>query len=256
MCGRYTLRTRGRAKPYGVPASQLPWSELLLSEFLTTEGLPVTPRYNIAPSQTVPVIVSGQWAVGGGQSVYKQDGDEEGRPRVGFFQWGLVPSRSTETSGFINARAETLEEKPSFAESFLRRRCLIPADGFYEWKRRGKWKQPYFFQMQDESQFAFAGIWDRWERGDRSITSCAIITTTPNELLSEIHDRMPVILLASDQEAWLRHDADPRELKTMLAPYPADAMKSFPVSEKVNSALVDEPQLVEPIELPEELRLF
>lgn len=171
-------------------------------------------------------------------------------------QWGLVPSWSTESSGLINARAETLEEKPSFAESFLRRRCLVPADGFYEWKRSGKWKQPYFFQLQDESQFAFAGIWDRWERDGLSIASCAIITTTPNELLAEIHDRMPVILSASDQEAWLRNDADPRELKALLAPYPAGAMKSFPVSEKVNSALVDEPQLVEPIELQPELMLF
>ena len=252
MCGRYTLRTRGRAKPYGVPASQLPWAELLLSEFLTSEQLHLAPRYNIAPSQMVPVIVSEQWAVGGEQ--WEHGGEE--RRHVAMFQWGLVPSWSTDANGFINARAETLEEKPSFAESFLRRRCLIPADGFYEWKRKGKWKQPYFFQLQDESQFAFAGIWDRWERADLSITSCAIITTTPNELLSEIHDRMPVILSDSDQEAWLRHDADPRELKALLAPYPADAMKSFPVSEKVNSALVDEPQLVEPIELQPELRLF
>lgn len=256
MCGRYTLRTRGRAKPYGVPASQLPWIPLLLSEFLTTQRLPMLPRYNIAPTQTVPVLVSRQWAVGGGQREHEREDGEEGRREVALFQWGLVPSWSTESSGLINARAETLEEKPSFAESFQRRRCLIPADGFYEWKRSGKWKQPYFFQLQDESQFAFAGIWDRWERNDLSITSCAIITTTPNELLAEIHDRMPVILTAEDQETWLRNDADPRELKALLAPYPADAMKSFPVSEKVNSALVDEPQLVEPIELEPELRLF
>lgn len=133
---------------------------------------------------------------------------------------------------------------------------MIPADGFYEWKRRGKWKQPYFLQLQDESQFAFAGIWDRWERDGRSITSCAIITTTPNELLAEIHDRMPVILADEDQEAWLQTDADPRELKALLAPFPARAMKSFPVSKKVNSALVDEPRLIEPIELQPELRLF
>jgi putative SOS response-associated peptidase YedK len=194
--------------------------------------------------------------VGSGQREHGREDGEEGRREVALVQWGLVPSWSTESSGLINARAETLEEKPSFAESFIRRRCLIPADGFYEWKRQGKWKQPYFFQLKDESQFAFAGIWDRWERDGRSITSCAIITTTPNELLSEIHDRMPVILSASDQEAWLRNDADPRELKALLAPYPAGAMKSFPVSEKVNSALVDEPQLVEPIELQPELRLF
>jgi putative SOS response-associated peptidase YedK len=175
-------------------------------------------------------------------------------------QWGLVPSWSTEANnsggglgGLINARAETLAEKPSFAESFQRRRCLIPADGFYEWKRSGKLKQPFFFQMKDESLFAFAGIWDKWQRDGRSITSCTIITTTPNELLEPIHDRMPVILTADAYDAWLRADADPRELKALLAPYPAAAMKSFPVSTKVNSALVDEAPLVEPIELKPEM---
>jgi putative SOS response-associated peptidase YedK len=150
--------------------------------------------------------------------------------------------------GFINARAETLEQKPSFSESFQRRRCLIPADGFFEWARAGRSKQPYYFQMKDESPFAFAGIWDRWQRNDRIITSCSIITTTPNELLATIHDRMPVILTADGYDAWLRDDADPRELKELLAPYPAASMKSFPVSARVNSALVDEPALVEPVE--------
>ena len=246
MCGRYTLRRRGQAKPYGVPLSRLPLMELSLSE------LPSSPRYNIAPTQDVPVIVE------------RQNG-----PEVVMLRWGLVPSWSPEVSnsragsagaaglgGLINARAETLEQKPSFAESFQRRRCLIPADGFYEWKRSGKWKQPYFFQMKDESLFAFAGIWDKWQGGGRSIESCAIITTTPNELLTPIHDRMPVILTAEAYEVWLRRDADPRELKALLAPYPAAAMKSFPVSEKVNSALVDEPELVAPVELKPDLTLF
>ena len=223
MCGRYTLRSHG--KFYGVPASQL----RLLS-----------PRYNIAPSQDVPVIIE------------LTDGRE-----MALLQWGLVPSWSKDANadggGLINARAETLEQKPSFAESFLRRRCLIPADGFYEWKRSGKLKQPYFFQMKDESLFAFAGIWDEWESDDLSIISCAIITTTANELLATIHNRMPVILTAEAQEAWLRDDADPRELKALLAPFPAAAMKSFPVSPKVNSALVDEAELVEPIDLKPEM---
>ena len=178
-------------------------------------------------------------------------------------KWGLVPSWSKDadanSGGLINARAETLERKPSFAESFLKRRCLIPADGFYEWKRSGKWKQPLFFQMNDENPFAFAGIWNKWQSADRSITSCAIITTTPNELLSTIHDRMPVILADEAYDAWLSETSDPRELKALLAPYPAAAMKSVPVSTKVNSALVEEPQLVEPIELKPEMttgRLF
>ena len=234
MCGRYTLRSRGKAKPYGVPESLLP---LLI------------PRYNIAPSQPVPAII---------ERANKEDRGERGR-EMQMLKWGLVPSWSTETTGFINARAETLARKPSFAESFLKRRCLIPADGFYEWKRSGKWKQPFFFQMKDESPFAFAGIWDKWQSGYASITSCAIITTTPNDLLAEIHDRMPVILTADSYDAWLRETADPRELKALLAPYPAAAMKSFPVSTKVNSALIDEPQLVEPIDLKPEMttgRLF
>ena len=123
MCGRYTLRSRGKAKPYGVPASQLP----LLSA-----------RYNIAPSQPVPVVLE------------RKHGRE-----MEMLKWGLVASWTKDADadggGLINARAETLELKPSFAESFMKRRCLIPADGFYEWKRSGKWKQPYFFQMQDES---------------------------------------------------------------------------------------------------------
>jgi putative SOS response-associated peptidase YedK len=223
MCGRYTLRSHKNF--YGVPASQLP----LLS-----------PRYNIAPSQDVPVII--------------QVDDER---EIVMLQWGLVPSWSKEADkvggGLINARAETLEQKPSFAESFLKRRCLIAADGFYEWKREGKWKQPYFFQMNDESVFAFAGIWDEWKSADQSIISCAIITTAANELVSTIHDRMPVILTDETHLAWLRDDADPRELKALLTPFPTAAMKSFPVREKVNSALVDEPELVEPVELKPEM---
>jgi len=227
MCGRYTLRSRGSAKFYGVPASELPF--------------PVS-RYNIAPTQDVPVIL-------------KRGIERE----LALFQWGLVPSWSVEPKGFINARAETLEDKPSFSESFQRRRCLIPADGFYEWVRSGKHKQPYFFQVQDETPFAFAGIWDQWQRNGVSINSCAIITTTPNELLATIHDRMPVILNPEAQESWLRENARPAELKELLVPIPGSEMKSFPVSPRVNYAEVDESQLVEPIEIiqpPTTGRLF
>jgi putative SOS response-associated peptidase YedK len=224
MCGRYTLRSCGQAKFYGIPAAELPLPELVI------------PRYNIAPSQNVPAIVEGP----------------NGR-ELTVFQWGLVPSWSKDASGFINARAETLELKPSFAESFLRRRCLIPADGFCEWERRGKLKQPYFFQMKDESSFAFAGIWDQWQNDSRSITSCAIITTKANELLAKIHDRMPAMLPAEDQERWLLAEADPTELRALLAPFPAAEMKSFPVSSRVNGTQVDEAQLVEPIDLSQEM---
>lgn len=184
-------------------------------------------------------------------------GSEDER-RLSAFVWGLIPSWSSEPKGFINARSETLEAKRSFSESFQRRRCLIPADGFYEWKRRGKSKQPYYFQLQDESQFAFAGIWDRWQQDGASINSCSIITTVPNELLATIHDRMPVMLPPDAQDKWLR-DSGPEELMELLVPFPADEMKSFPVSKRVNHAQIDEPSLVVPVELieePENLMLF
>jgi putative SOS response-associated peptidase YedK len=220
MCGRYTFRSRGSAKFYGVPTSQLPF---------------LAPRYNIAPTQSVPVII------------------ERGAERqLAMFQWGLIPSWSKEPKGFINARAETLPVKPSFSESFQRRRCLIPADGFYEWQRHGKSKQPYFFQMKDEAPFAFAGIWDQWQGSGLSITSCAIITTTPNELLATIHDRMPVILDDEAQDSWLRRNALPSELTELLVPFPGSMMKSFPVSSRVNGAEADDAQLVEEVEIREE----
>jgi len=220
MCGRYTLRSRGSGKFYGVPESDLPF---------------LAPRYNIAPTQAVPVIVA-----------------RGGERRLAAFQWGLIPSWSKEPKGFINARAETLADKPSFSESFQRRRCLIPADGFYEWQRHGRSKQPYFFQMKDEAPFAFAGIWDRWQGRGLSITSCAIITTTPNELLATIHDRMPVILDADGQEKWLRSDARTAELTGVLVPFPESRMKSFPVSSRVNGAAADDAELVEEVELRQE----
>jgi putative SOS response-associated peptidase YedK len=221
MCGRYTLRSRGSGKFYGVPLSQLPF---------------LAPRYNILPTQSVPVIIA------------------RGPVReLAMFQWGLIPSWSKEPKGFINARAETLPVKPSFSESFQRRRCLIPADGFYEWQQIGKSKQPYFFQLKDEAPFAFAGIWDKWQSGDLSITSCAIITTTPNELLATIHDRMPVILSDDEaQDSWLRSNARPAELKEMLVPFPGAQMKRFPVSSRVNGAEADDAQLVEEVEIPPE----
>jgi putative SOS response-associated peptidase YedK len=200
------------------------------------------PRYNIAPSQEVLTII-----------------ESHGRRELSSLVWGLIPSWSKEPKGFINARCETLEEKPSFSESFQNRRCLIPADGFYEWKRNGKSKQPYYFQMKNEAPFAFAGLWDRWEKEDVSIISCSIITTTPNELLATIHDRMPVILPTESHEAWLSNDTEPPRLKSLLIPFPASAMKSYAVSQQVNHALAEDAQLVEPIDLNQagtNLRLF
>ncbi len=211
MCGRFTLKSPGRTK----------W------DYLNRSNLPLLPRYNIAPSQTVMAIA-----------------DFGHGAKVSALTWGLIPSWSNDGKGFINARCETLETKPSFSESFQRRRCLIPADGFYEWKRSGRSKQPFYFQMEDESLFAFAAVWDRWEKKDVSITSCAIVTTTANELLSPIHDRMPVILEPEAYGTWLDLKTDPAELKELLSPFPASEMKRHPVSSSVNSPGNDSAELI------------
>jgi putative SOS response-associated peptidase YedK len=192
----------------------------------------LAPRYNIAPSQNVLAVTQ-----------------KENERVANVMRWGLVPSWSKEPKGFINARAETVEEKPSFSEPFQRRRCLIPADGFYEWPRHKKSRQPFYFQMEDEAPFAFAGIWDRWEKNGISINSCAIVTTTANELLATIHDRMPVILSPAAQDEWLQSQAGAAGLQELLVPFPAAAMKSYPVSTQVNYPQVDEPDLVQPVEL-------
>jgi putative SOS response-associated peptidase YedK len=190
---------------------------------------PLFPRYNIAPSQSILAIV---------QREVEHD--------AAFLQWGLIPSWSKDGKGFINARSETIEEKPSFSESFHKRRCLIPADGFYEWQRTGKISQPYFFQMKDESPFAFAGIWDEWQGDEKSIYSCAIITTRANELLAPIHDRMPVILRSEAHDTWLNGDTE--YARNLLAPFSAAEMTSHAVSYDVNHPKIDDEHLVTPFE--------
>jgi putative SOS response-associated peptidase YedK len=201
MCGRFTLHSRDRIRLKG----------------LTTPDLPFEPRYNIAPSQSVLSF-----------------GDFGSGLEARLLTWGLIPSWSTDGKGFINARAETLEEKPSFSEAFRLRRCLIPADGFFEWKRTGREKRPFYFQLDDEMPFAFAGIWDTWSNRGDVVTSCAIITTAANELVGELHDRMPAILL-HDHHAWLDPRTDRTVLTEMLKPFPSLMMKTYPVSSNVNS---------------------
>ena len=207
MCGRFTLKRSDRIKVGGL-------NHFDLDDFI--------PRYNIAPSQDVLTVVERASA-------------REAR----LLQWGLIPSWSKEAKGIINARVETIEDKPSFKESFERRRCLILADGFYEWERNGKISQPYYFQMKDGAPFAFAGIWDRWRSGDRSITSCAIITTTANELLAEIHTRMPVILRPESYDLWLNENSRAADLKDLLVPFRAIEMTSHPVGYDVNDVKND-----------------
>jgi len=161
-------------------------------------------------------------------------------------RWGLIPFWAKDANvGYkmINARAETVAEKPAYRESFKSRRCLIPADGFYEWKREGKTKQPYHFGMRDDSLFAFAGILDRWKNPQGEvIETCLVITTKPNALLADVHDRMPVILPIGHYDLWL----DPGfkqtdDLKELLRPFEAELMKRYPVSTRVNLVKNDDP---------------
>ena len=226
MCGRFTLKTPERAK----------------FDLNTFDRDILVPRYNIAPSQNVIAIL-------------ERDSAREATS----LRWGLIPFWSKEPKGFINARAETVEQKPAFNDSFQKRRCLILADGFYEWERNGKVSQPYYFQMKDQAPFAFAGIWDRWKNGDSWITSCAIVTTRANELLAKIHHRMPVIIGPESYDQWLSDD--PRavsHLTELLKPFPAATMISHTVSRDVNDVKVDDPHLVEPADgdLGVNLRLF
>jgi len=212
MCGRFTLKSPERIKLARLNAENVP---LLF------------PRYNIAPSQSVLALAD----FGNGAELSP-------------LTWGLIPSWSTDSKGFINARAETIETKRSFRESFQSRRCLIPADGFYEWKRTGRAKQPFYFQLNDEAVFAFAGVWDRWTKDGARINSCAIITTEANELLHPIHDRMPVILHPALHNIWLDPRTESAELKELLAPFPTSEMKSHPVSSAVNSVENDSADLI------------
>src|SRR5258708_3591699 len=193
-----------------------------------------SPRYNISASQQVRVLKladdSGTFASG---TIAMQ---------MHIQRWGLVPGWAKDVKiGYkmINARSETILEKPSFRTAFKKRRCLIPADGFYEWKKEGKGKQPFHFGMKDDSLFAFAGIWEQWKSSDGEaavMETCAILTTTPNELVAGVHDRMPVILPAAQYGLWLSAEAERvGQLQDLLVPYPAGEMKRYPVSSAVNS---------------------
>lgn len=222
MCGRFTLRT---------PA------ERLAEEFSVEEFPSVEARYNIAPTQAILGI-----------------SQADGGRQVKQFRWGLVPSWAKDSSmggKLINARSETVQEKPAFRNAFKRRRCLIPADGFYEWQRRDGYSQPYYFKMSDERPFAFAGLWERWGGPDGEVLeSCAILTTEANEVLRPIHDRMPVILSAEDYGPWLDDDLRKMDLvKELLRPYPATEMRAYPVSRSVNSPQRRGAELVNPITL-------
>ena len=193
----------------------------------------MSPRYNIAPSQQVAVII------------HNKDFPER---KLVMMRWGLIPSWAKDHKiGYkmINARAETVAEKPAFRSAFKQRRCLIPTDGFYEWWHNGKSKQPYFVTMKGKGLFAFAGIWERWKSPSGDVVeSCSIITTDANSLISKIHDRMPVIIQPESYGIWLDPVHSTQGLKHFMRPFSPYKMTTYPVSNMVNSPQNDSPACI------------
>jgi putative SOS response-associated peptidase YedK len=222
MCGRYTLSS---------PTD-------LLAELLELDSVPeLAPRYNIAPTQEAAVV---------------RFNAESGVRSLELLRWGLIPFWSKDPgigSRMINARAETVAEKPSFRTSFKRKRCLVVADGFYEWQATGGPKQPFYFRFEGGVPFALAGLWDRWEKGEgEPIESFTILTTEPNEVVAPVHQRMPVILDREGMATWLDpaiEEAD--RLTPLLGPFPTTGMEGYPVSTYVNSPGNDTPRCIEPL---------
>ena len=219
MCGRFALI---------VDAS------VLADVFDVDPPRELQPRFNIAPTQTIPIVRAGK----------------ETPRECSMMRWGLVPSWAKDEkigARMINARGETVADKPSFRSAVKSRRCLIPADGFYEWVRTGEGKQPHFIHFADGRPFAFAGLWERWHKGEGGpLDTCTIITTTPNELVADLHDRMPVILPPHRFEEWLEpRPLSPERLQEVLAPHPAKGMEAYPVSTYVNSPRNEGPNCVQ-----------
>jgi putative SOS response-associated peptidase YedK len=190
------------------------------------------PLYNIAPTQTVPTVRL----------------NPEERRELAPLRWGLIPSWSKDAKiayRTINARAETVATAPAFRAAFKRRRCLVPASGFYEWKKLDDGKQPYFIGLRDGAPFAFAGLWERWDKGEAPVETFTIITGEPNSLVAPIYDRMPVILDPDDYDAWLTA-ADTAIPQALLQPFPAQLMIAYPVSKRVNNAKNDDAAVMEP----------
>jgi putative SOS response-associated peptidase YedK len=227
MCGRYRLSRRKQIieEHFDSVSDEEDWS----------------PRYNIAPTQPVPII---------------RQNPKEPRRELSLMRWGLVPSWAKDMSGaakMINARSETAATTPAFRDAMKSRRCLIPADGFYEWQRIGKAKQPYCFEIVDGTLFAFAGLWDRWKDPNGTwVKSCSILTTTPNAVTSGIHDRMPVILNPDGYDLWLDPGmGDVDAASDLLKPYDARMMRCYPVNPRVNSVANDDAECSAPDELPQ-----
>jgi putative SOS response-associated peptidase YedK len=233
MCGRYRLSRRKQIveEYFDCPSEDMDW----------------VPRFNIAPTQPIPVI--------------RQHPKEPVRV-LSSMRWGLIPSWAKDSSAaasMINARSETASTKPAFRDALKSRRCLVPADAFYEWMRSGKTKQPYCFEVNEGTLFAFAGLWDRWkDPSGQWVQSCSILTTTPNAVTSTVHDRMPVILDPDAYELWL----DPgmtnvAAASEVLKPYDPRLMRCYPVSTRINHVGNDDEGCSRPVEMGEgQNRLF
>jgi len=233
MCGRYRLarNIHELMEFFGVEESDLNWE----------------PHYNIAPTQNIVAV---------------RQHPKEPRRELSLMRWGLVPYWAKDISvgvKAINAVSETVTEKPTFREAIRRRRCLIPADGFYEWKKlSAKEKQPYNSGVQDGGIFAMAGLWERWKDAEgKQLESCSVLTTSANALLQDIHHRMPVILKPEDYDQWLDPGiTDPQKIAHLLQPLEARLMRTYPVSARVNSVKNDDPACAEPVTISQTASLF
>lgn len=230
MCGRFTLTS---------PASRLvEFFELLEPD------VELGPRYNIAPTQPVAAIRS-----------------VDGFRQLSLFRWGLLPhfARSIgEGARMINARSETAATKPAFSKAFEKRRCLIPADGFFEWKKTGESRQPHLIRMASREPFAMAGLWERWRdpETEERVETCSVLTTQPNSLMAQLHDRMPVILDDEASAAWLDPKAAIESLQSLLKPCPADQLESFPVHRCVGNVRNDDVRCITRVETHTQQSLF
>ncbi len=220
MCGRFTLTVQAE----------------ILRDLFELETIPdLTPRYNIAPTQEVAAVRQ----------------TEQGSRELVRLRWGLIPSWADSPAvgvRMLNARSETVAGKPAFRSAFRQRRCLIPADGFFEWQNQMGRKQPFYFRLRDGKPFALAGLWEHWQQGARIIESCTVLTTEANEIVRPLHERMPVILPPSAYETWL----DPKMQRTevllpLLAAYPAGEMIAHPVNMRVNSPRNDDEECVQSV---------
>ena len=220
MCGRYSLTREG---------------EEIATLFRLDVPPGIAPRYNIAPAQPLGAVIQNR---------------DTGRIEWRHLHWGLIPTWAKDPSigqRLINARSETAARKPSFRSAIRYRRCLVPADGFYEWKKQGGGKQPHHITLADNSLFAFAGLWEHWQSGGgEEIESCTILTTTPNELMRTIHNRMPVMLAPEDHAGWLDpNKQDASEVVELLRPFPAELMMARPVGTYVNNPRNEGPRCLE-----------